>query len=318
MDYLVTMQTYLAVVEEGSFIAASQRLGITPQVVSKHIQALEKDLGVQLLNRTTRSLNQTEVGDRFARRCATFLDEFKDIISDVRKEHTEPRGILKLTVPVTFAEIYMSRILIEFSQIYPDISVEMRLCDDFSDLLDDNIDLALRIGKLTDSSVIAKKILDTKAIVCAAPSYLERAGRPKTPADIETLNCIIDTNRRTPRRWSFMFNGSLTTVAINGCYTVNSASAAIELGRAGGGVLMCPDIFIQKELQSGQLQPLFDQDATEGSGLYAMFHSTRYTAAKTRVFVDFITTWFKHNPIDGRQTCAAGTSPGTRSRTAFD
>ncbi|MDC0739543.1 LysR family transcriptional regulator [Cognatishimia sp. SS12] len=293
MDHLATMRAFVAVAEEGSFVAAAKRLGITPQLVSKHVQALESELGVRLLNRTTRSVSRTEIGDRFARRCATLLDDFEDIVTEVRDEHSQPRGHLRITVPVTFAEIYMAPILVKFSALYPDITVNMRLSDDFSDLLEESVDIALRIGKLNDSSMIVRKIVDTKSVLCAAPSYLEKAGIPKRPQDLEAHDCIVDTNRRAPDRWTFSDQGKLQTVTISGRYTVNSATASIELGKAGAGILICPDLFAQRDLAAGHLVQVLPNMTTEGSGLYALFHSARHSAAKTRVFIDFVTAWFK-------------------------
>jgi len=288
MDRFKMMKAYVTVVEEGSFVAASKRLHTTPQLISKYVLALEKDLGVTLLNRTTRSINRTEVGDSFFKKCVTLIEDYEVLVADVRQENTEPRGHLRISVPVTFAEIFMGEVLADFAKLYPDISVNMRLTDRYVDLLEENIDVAIRLGQLESSTLVARKIANTRLCCCASHTYLETAGWPKTPGDLHGHDCIIDTNLEVPDRWSFMRNGQEEIVPVSGRLTVNSATTAIDLARRGSGIVKCPDLFVQKDLAAGKLVSVFDENVLTESGLFAVFHQARRPAAKIRVFIDFM------------------------------
>ena len=282
----------MAVVEEGSFASAARKLGTTPQLVSKYIQALEADLGVSLLTRTTRKVNKTELGQFYYSRSVTLLEDYDDMRDQVRSEHIEPRGVLHVTVPVTFGEIFFSDALLALSEAYPEIMFKIQLTDEFVDLMANNIDVAIRIGNLTSSALIARKIASTKRIICASPSYLERAGLPSIPEDIAHHECILDTNFQAPEVWSFTRDGIPFTVKVSGKFTVNSATAAIRLGKRGAGILRCPDIFVQNELATGALVKILLKEQTEDAGIYAIFHKSHKPAAKIRAFVEFMKVHF--------------------------
>lgn len=293
MDTFSMIKAFVAVVEEGSFVGASKRLRTTPQLVSKYVQMLEAELGVTLLNRTTRKVSRTEIGHAFFEKSAHLLEDYDTLLADIRQEHTEPRGHLRITVPVTFAEIYMSEIITEFSKLYPDITVNMRLTDRFVDLLDDNIDVAIRIGRVEQSALVVREIARTQVICCAAPSYLEHAGTPGTPLDLKDHACIVDTNLEPPERWLFDRPNGPEAIHISGKLTVNSATAAINLARCGAGIVKCPDLFVAKDLASGTLVKLFGEGSGNAAGLYALFHPARRPAAKIRVFIDFMVKTFQ-------------------------
>lgn len=288
MDSITKMRAFVAVAEEGSFAAAARRLGITPQLLSKYVQSLETDLGAVLLNRTTRKVNRTELGNLFFSRCVTLLEDYDDMRDQARQAHVMPRGLLTVSAPVTFGEIFLSDILSVFSEKYPEIRFDIQFTDKFVDLMAQRIDVAIRIGNLESSSLIAKKLATTERIMCASPEYLERAGRPKTINDLARHECIFDTNNQSGRQWNFLRNGQVQSVRVAGTFTVNSATAAIDLAKNGVGIIKTPDIFVGKELASGELMRIDVDGASETAGVYAVFHSARRPAAKIRAFVDFL------------------------------
>ena len=288
MDSITNLRTFVAVAEEGSFAAAARKLGVTPQLVSKYIQALEAELGVALLTRTTRKVNKTELGQAYYSRCVSLLEDFDDMRDFVRNEHIEPRGVLNVTAPVTFGEIYLADALSAFSKTYPEISFRIQFTDAFVDLMADKIDVAIRIGNLKNSALIARKIATAKRIICASPDYLKETQLPIVPEDLSKHECILDTNFHQPNQWNFIRDGIPYTVPVSGKFTVNSATAAIGLGRNNAGILMCPEIFVQDELASGALVQIELGNKSEDAGVYAIFHSARKPAAKIRAFVDFM------------------------------
>jgi len=288
MDSISNLRTFVAVAEEGSFAAAARRLGVTPQLVSKYIMALEADLGVSLLNRTTRKVNKTEIGLAYYSRCVALLEEFDDMRDFVRNEHAHPGGVLNVSLPVTFGEIYFADALSALSATYPDIKFRAQFTDTFVDLMAEKVDVAIRIGNLKSSVLIARKIATTKLIVCASPDYLAREGLPIVPNDLSEHECILDTNSQQPDQWKFTRDDVPFSVSVSGKFTVNSATAAIGLGINGVGVLICPDIFVQDELASGALVQIELGSESEDTGIYAVFHNARKPAAKIRAFVDFM------------------------------
>lgn len=286
MDNIAIMRAFVAVAEEGSFAAAARRLGTTPQLVSKYVQALEADMGVTLLNRTTRKVSRTELGNSFFARCVTLLEDFDDMRDQARQAHVVPRGLLTISAPVTFGEMFMSDALADFSARYPEIRFKVLFSDQFVDLTAQQIDVAIRIGNLENSALIARKITETKRILCASPEYLARAGHPKSVHDLAAHQCIFDTNNQAGNQWNFLRNGMIESVRVSGTFTVNSATAAIDLAKHGGGIIKTPDIFVGRELASGALVELDVDGVSETAGVYAVFHGARKPAAKIRSFVD--------------------------------
>ncbi len=293
MDNIALIRTFAMVVEEGSFVAAANRLRITPQLVSKYVKALEDDLGVTLLNRTTRKISRTEAGHTFFLRCLQLVEDFDDMRAEVRQEHTEPRGHLRITVPVTFGQLYMVDAISAFAQVFPQVTIEMETTDRFVNLLEENIDVAVRIGDLPNSSLVARRMTSTDQVICASPAYLERAGVPARPEDLSDHVCVLDTNLPMAEKWILPGPDGLVTVDVSGSFTVNSASAAIGLGLRGTGIIYSPRLFVLKELLAGDLIEIFPEAKSQPKGVYALFHENRRPATKNRVFIDYITTRFR-------------------------
>ncbi|WP_455197957.1 LysR family transcriptional regulator, partial [Kaarinaea lacus] len=201
MDLFTSMRTYIAVVSAGSFTGGAERLGISKALASKYIGQLEDHLGVRLLNRTTRRLNLTEVGQGYFQRCQQLLDELDELEASVLEQQDAPRGKLKVAAPSNFGEKNLARAVAEYLKTQPNMSIELVLADRFVNLVEEGFDLAVRIGELADSSLIARRLASMRMVVCAAPEYLKKNNIPADPQELAMHNCLIDTNMRDPDQW---------------------------------------------------------------------------------------------------------------------
>lgn len=191
MDKLTSMNVFARVAKQGSFASAARDLGLSRAMVTKHVMQLESKLNTRLFNRTTRSLSLTEVGISYLERCQQILQDVDEMEAAVTHMQTEPRGILKISAPPVIGAVHIAPALAEFLKSYPELSVEMILKSTPSDLIDDGLDIAIYLGKLEDSSLIARKIASSPLVVCASPAYLEQYGIPETPDDLEETHGIL-------------------------------------------------------------------------------------------------------------------------------
>lgn len=296
MDVLTGMRTYIAVVSVGSFTAAAERLGISKALTSKYVGQLEEHLGVRLLNRTTRQLNVTEAGQAYYQRCRQLLEEFDELEAAIQDQQEAPRGRLVVAAPTSFGEMYLTRAVADYLDEQPGVSLELVLADRFVNIVDEGFDLAVRIGELADSSLIARRLAPASIAVCAAPAYLDRAGTPTDPRELESHSCVIDTNFHTADQWPFQRQGHRFSVKVNGRFRVNNALAAREMLLAGQGIGLCPTYVIGDELRDGRLQALLQEYEVFEHGVYAVYPHNRHLAAKVRTFVEFLVRHFGTSP----------------------
>lgn len=289
------MRTFCAVVTNGSFAAAARQLNISGALCSKYVSQLEKHLQVRLLNRTTRSNSLTQQGATYFEQCKALLNELDDLEARVRDDHAKPAGQLVVAAPVNIGETFLSQAVAEFMVTYPDISFDIRLSDRFSNVVEEAIDVAVRIGTLNDSSLIARKLAPVHIVLCAAPDYLARSPAINTPHDIKNHDCIIDSNFSGGAVWPFLMKGQRTTITATGRVRVNSASAARHFALKGHGLLLCPRHIVANDIASGHLVQLLNRFNAFESGLYAVYPHHRHLAAKVRVFVDFLAEFVARN-----------------------
>src|SRR5690606_7751331 len=195
MDQFKAIQAFLAVARTGGFSAAAEELGVSKAMVSKHVGRLEQALGVQLVNRTTRRVGLTEAGIAYRDRMREILEEIEEIGQAVAKLSAEPRGNLRVMSPTSFGAFHLARAIAAYHERYPQVTVDLLLTDRAPDLVEEGIDLAIRVGALDDSSLVARKLADARVVVCGSPDYLDRRGRPKTPAELADHNCLVYTGR---------------------------------------------------------------------------------------------------------------------------
>ncbi len=281
------MRAFAAVVAAGGFTAAADRTGSTPQLVSKYVAALEDDLGARLLNRTTRRVALTDAGRAYHARCVALLEQFDELRAEMREERTRPRGLLTVAAPVTYGELHLVPALHDFARAWPELSVDLRLTDRFVDLIEEGVDMAVRIGRLDDSALIARRLSEAPILCVAAPSYLAAAPPLQAPADLARHACIVDANLRAPEAWPFTVDGAAATVRVAGRFRVNSAAAVRALALAGAGVALCPAYVAGPDVAAGRLTALFGGAALT-LPVHAVYPAGRHLSARVGACLDFL------------------------------
>ncbi len=292
MDRLQSMALFVRVAELGSFSQAARQLGMSKSAASKQVAALEERLGVRLLNRTTRRLALTEVGAVYRDHCVRVVVEADEADLAASRHSSTPRGRLRVNAPMTFGFLQLAPLLPAFLTAHPAIQVELSLNDRVVDLIEEGFDLAVRIGRLADSSLIARRLATTGFVCAAAPGYLARAGRPAAPADLARHNCLRYTLRPQPEGWSFVRGGETVTVRIAGSLEANNGDALLAAACAGLGIVWLPDFIAAAEIAAGALVRLLPEWETPTLPIHAVFPAQRHPSAKLRAFVDFLATRF--------------------------
>jgi DNA-binding transcriptional LysR family regulator len=296
LDRFVGMAVFAKVVDSASFAAAARHFDMSPAMVSKHVRTLEERLGVRLLNRTTRRVSATEVGQNYYERCLRILSELEDAERAAGDLQTAPRGMLRVTTSVSFGVRRLSAAIADYLVAYPDVSVDLNLQDHYVDLVEERIDLAIRLGRLSDSSLIARKLHAVNILLCASPGYLDLNGAPQKPSDLLDHNCLIYTYA-SPRTWTFTDrNGKSELIRISGRLSANSGDALLALALKDAGLVLAPDYLLEDDINAGRLIRLLPGYTTNEIPVYAVYPQTRYLSAKTRTFIDFLTSRFTGAP----------------------
>lgn len=296
MDTLTRMKAFKAVVDAEGFSAAARRIGKSKALLSKYVRELEDEVGVLMLNRTTRKFSLTDAGHQYYQSAIDILRQIEELESTVRETTKEAKGRIKLSAPRTFADSAMGRSLIDFMSAYPEIELEAHLDDRFIDIVDDGFDLAIRVTTLEDSSLIARRLANFKLIVAASPDLLKRVGRPKTPEDLSQLPCVTDTNGRWRHNWPFLReDGSRYTVEVHGPLDANSPEMVKRTAVAGHGFAILPDLILENEIESGELVKIFEDEIPNNAAIYVVYPHRRYLPTRVRAFVDFIAKWMRQN-----------------------
>lgn len=287
MDIVDQLRAFVATAKTGSFTAAADQLGVSNRLTSKYVAELENRLGVRLLQRTTRKVGLTPAGEDLIARAPVLLDELDDLLQEVSEGSRGLTGVIRISAPVTFGEAYVSRMLARFALQNPGLIFDIRFSDGFVDLASDGIDLAFRIGKSDMLSLKTRRLGEIRSVAVASPDYLARHGAPKEPADLAQHHCILDTNRRTPRRWTFFEQGQEIVAEVSGRFQVNSARAAVELATDGLGICYAPHFALRDELEAGTLVSVladFDGLSVE---INAVYLEGRALPRKIRALIDF-------------------------------
>jgi DNA-binding transcriptional LysR family regulator len=288
MDGLQGMAIFAAVVEAKSFTEAARRLGLSKAAVSKQVSRLEERLGARLLNRTTRRLSLTEVGAAFYERCARIVAEAEEAELAVSRLTEIPRGTLRANVPVDFGVRYLAPLLPSFMAANPELRIDIGFNDRFVDLVDEGLDLAVRIGRLPDSSLIARKLAEARSVICAAPEYWNRHGRPSHPSELAHHNCFGYSYLATGNEWRLEGPEGEVAVRVAGSLTANNGDVLRQAAVAGLGVVATPVFMACDDLRSGRLEPVLRDYAQPTRGIYAVYPHSRHLSAKVRAFVDYL------------------------------
>ncbi|MCB1716877.1 MAG: LysR family transcriptional regulator [Candidatus Competibacteraceae bacterium] len=297
MDKASEMALFVRVVEEGSFSSAARSLNLTPSAVSKQIGRLEDRLGVRLLQRTTRQLSLTEEGRVFYDRCVVILAEIEEVEQSIIATQGTPQGTLRINAPVAFGRVQLATLLSEFMQRFPLVRVELELTDRTVNILDEGIDVLIRVGELGDSSYIARRLADARRFICAAPDYLARHGVPRTPADLKHHNCLRLSVPTSLNDWEFSDpNGRQQVVAVAGSFSTNITDMLHAAALSGIGLARLSTIIIGADIRAGRLVPVLTDYVNEITTIYAVYPHRRHLSPKVRVLVDFLADKFAPVP----------------------
>lgn len=296
MDRLTSLKSFLQVAEARSFSAAAKRLGISKSLISRHVSGLEAELGVLLLSRTTRRLSLTEAGQAYAERCQRVLADLEEADQAVSNLQAVPRGRLKITAPMSFGSLHLAPLLPRFIEKYPEIELDIVLSDRLVDLIEEGFDLAVRIGRLSESSLIAKKLCPMLRAACASPDYIKKHGAPMVPADLVNHRCLSHSELAA-QEWRFAApDGGPLAVSVKGPVRLNNGEAMRHLALAGAGIVYLPTFFIGPDLRQGRLIPILKSFIVQDSALYAVYPHARHLSPKVRAFVDFLAESFPLPP----------------------
>lgn len=288
---------FVAVMETGSFTAASERLGTSSGQASKLVSRLENALGVRLLSRTTRSVSPTEAGRAYFDRLRPLLDELDALDAAIRDVSHAPRGRVRLSAPLTFGAMELAPALNQFAAEYPGIELDVGFSDRVVNLVDEGFDLAVRIGRPEDSSMIARKLCDVRIITVASPGWLDRHGEPAEPGDLAGLDCIIDSNFREPNRWPFRdAEGGAASVAVTGRIRYSNTEACLGAAEAGLGLACVPAFVAADALRTARVRQVLKAFEPEPYAVHAVYPHGRYLAGKVRVLVDFLARYYRGRP----------------------
>ena len=281
-DRLALWQTFVRVIETGSFSAVARELGTSQPRVSKQIAALEARLGVRLLRRSTRKLSMTEEGERLYVEARRIVEEVNEVESQL-KGAGEPQGTLRIACPPVFARLKLLPLAAAFMHQYPELTLEFSVHDRFVDLVEDGIDVAIRMGELSDTGLHAKRIGTARRICVASPRYLKEHGTPKTPAELRSHHCILYTLLATGATWPF--EGMPVKVA--GRVRGNSPEVVTTMAVNGLGIAMAPDFLFADALASGELRQILKTSPVPGLPIHALYLARRYVPMRIRLFVEY-------------------------------
>lgn len=295
MPRLESDRLFVAVMETGSLAGAARRLGLSSGQASKLLARLEADLGVRLLNRSTRALAPTEVGQAYYDRIRLLLDDLDTLDAEVQDRAANPRGRLRLTAPLTFGTLRLVPALNDFARAYPEIDLDVSFTDRMVSLVDEGFDAAIRAGRVADTSLIARKLCDMQTILVASPAYLDAHGTPAQPGDLAAHQAIIDTNFRDPLIWRFRDADRPVSIPLTARLRYSNAEACLQAAEAGLGIAHVPDFVAGPSLAAGRTRALLTDFAEAPGGIYALYPPGRHLAAKLRALVDFLAACF-HRP----------------------
>lgn len=288
MDKYQTMRVFTAVVDAGSFVAAGQALHLSKAAVSRHVADLELRLGVRLMHRTTRSLSLTPEGTLFLARCRDILANIEASEAEISTRSVTASGLLKLSVPVSFGIRHLAPLWHAFLQQHPQVTLDVQLADRVIDLVEEGFDLAVRIGRLADSSLVSRQLASTRLVLCAAPSYLQRHGTPRHPADLLQHAVLSYSLLAMGDDWQFTGPQGPVSVRVRPRMWSNNGDSCIAAGIAGAGLMLQPTFLIADALAGGQLVEVMPEFRSAELGIHAVYPSRRFVLPKVRALVDYL------------------------------
>lgn len=286
------LDEFVAVAESGQFAAAAKRLGLSTSQVSRQVARLEERLQTRLFYRSTRRVTLTEAGQTFLQHCQRLVDARDEALRAVNDLTGEPKGLLRMTCAVAYGERFIVPLVNEFMARHPQLRVEIELSNRPLDLVHEGLDLAIRLGRLQDSRLVATRLAPRVMYLCAAPSYLERYGRPHSLSELGRHNCLIGSSDQ----WSFLAEGREQTVRVQGNWRCNSGEAVLDAALRGFGLCQLPDYYVLEQLQNGRLVSLLEQHQPPNTAVWAIYPQQRHLSPKVRQLVDLLKEGLASHP----------------------
>jgi DNA-binding transcriptional LysR family regulator len=291
------MGVFTAAVDQGSLAAAARRHGMTPAMAGRHLDALEAELEVRLLQRTTRRLQLTDVGRAYYQRCRRILDEFEEAQREATELSAAPRGSLRIAAPVSFGAAHLGTPIARYMRDYPEVRVEMVLNDRFVDLVQEGIDLAIRIGRLPDSALVARTIGTCRMVLCAAPDYIKRRGIPRTPRDLREHPRLAFSEAVSPGDWTLLDARGRSHVIDGPCRLLaNNMQLLLAAAQEGIGITYGPSFVFGESLRNGSLVQVLSEYRSAGLPIHTIVPSSRYVSSKVRLLIDRLAAEFGNEP----------------------
>lgn len=295
MDTLIAMRSFVRVVETGSFSTVAREQNTNQATISKRVAALEASLGVRLLVRGSRSHQLTEAGRSYYERAVNILNEIEEAEAEARSLTYTPRGRLRVTVPTLFGSLYIAPVIAEFLAEFPEIRLDMSFSEKMLNLVEENIDVAIRLGDLKDSSMMARRLGSYKLIIVAAPAYLEKHVEPQHPRELSQHNCLVYTLGLHGAVWNFPKQNADIAVHVSGNFQCDTGFGLMEMVLAGTGIALMPTWLVAPHIKSGRLIHILT-DYNQSFPINAVYPQNRYIPLKTNCFIDFMEKLSKTNP----------------------
>lgn len=297
MDQLGAMRAFIRVVQIGSFSAAARETNTSQATISKRVAALEAQLGVKLMMRTSRDHSLTEAGAEFYEKCVAILAELEEAESDARSRVASPRGLLRVTTAFPLGRLLIAPLLTDFLSRYPEIKLDLALSDSHVDLTREGFDIAIRAQKLQDSSLNARELFKNPMFLIASPSYLKQHGVPRTPEELVDHNCIVYSELSTQNSWHFTHENDDISVQVNGNFQCDNGDTILTAAVAGVGFAVLPYWMIKSHLDAGELQVVMSDFQPSTLPVNAVYPHSRYLPLKVRCFIDFLIEEFARSPL---------------------
>ncbi len=300
MDLFASLKAFVTVVDRGAFARAARELGLSTSSLTRQVDSLEEHLGVLLLNRSTRRLTLTDAGESYHEQATRILGEVDEANRSVGEMGGPPRGLLRVSLPVAFAEIHVAPAVPDFLRAFPKVELDLILTDAMVNLVEERVDMAIRIGSLDSSSLIARKLAPQYRLVCASPDYLGTYGEPQAPDDLAGHNCLSFSYGRGDRTWRFTKGNAEQVIRISGSIRANNSLLLRHAAIEGSGIILLPSWLVGNDIKAGRLRALLtDWEASPGSpgaAIHAVYLPNRRSSKRVRAFVDFLAARFGSPP----------------------
>jgi DNA-binding transcriptional LysR family regulator len=297
MDRLTAMEVFVRIVETGSFSAVAREMGMTQPTVSKQLTALEKLLKTRLLNRSTRQLSLTEAGSAYYESSKRIIDTVREADANLGVLQTQLSGVLRINTSIGLGQAYVGNMVLKFQKMHPGLTIDLSYADRFVDLVEEGMDVAIRVGRLNDSSLAARRIGSTLRSVVASPAYLAKHGTPRVPQDLANgHNCLLYAYLSTGNEWNFEGPEGTIRVKVSGNFRANNGEAIKQAVLADLGITITPDWFVLKELEDGRVKAFLEEFTPPPADINAVYPSARHVSAKVRAFTEFLKAEFEKVP----------------------